>query len=282
MKQYLDIIEEIMEKGIDRPDRTGIGSRMLFERTMRFDLSQGFPIITAKKVPFNLIKAELLWFIKGSSDIKELHQNNCHIWDDDVNTARWRGKGKFEGDAGRIYGVQWRDWRAVENNGLVKKIDQLNHLIKNLKNDPLGRRHILTTWNPGELDQMVLPPCHDVITHFSVVNNKLSMFMYQRSCDMFLGVPFNISSSSLFLCLVAQAANFQPGEFIHQLGDAHIYLNHFAPVQEMLTRKDNLFPLPKLWLNPAIKSINDFGMEDIELKNYKFHPAIKAPLNVGV
>ena len=272
MKQYLDALKYILEKGMDKKDRTGTGARAVFGMQMRFNMKDGFPAVTTKKLAFNSMKAELLWFIKGSSDVKELQKLGCHIWDANAEADYWKPKARFPGDLGRIYGVQWRKWKA---NG--KEIDQLAEAIRLIKEEPDSRRIIVNAWNPGELDQMALPPCH-MFFQFFADNNKLSLQMYQRSCDMFLGVPFNIASYSLLLHMVAQVTDLKPYEFVHTLGDAHIYHNHFEQVKEQLSRKP--FTLPQLWLNPKIKNIDDFKMEDIKLENYQFHPAIKAQMAV--
>ncbi|MGB9609017.1 MAG: thymidylate synthase, partial [Minisyncoccia bacterium] len=210
---------------------------------------------------------------KGSSDINELHKLGSHIWDANAQADYWQPKAKFKGDVGRIYGVQWRSWQSPEG----KTIDQLKNVIEKIKQDPNDRRLIVSAWNPGELDQMALPPCH-ILFQFYVNQDKLSCMMYQRSCDMFLGVPFNIASYSLLLSMVAQVTGFKPKEFIHILADAHIYHNHFNQVKEQLLRHP--YPAPKLWLNPEIKNIDDFKMEDIKLIDYNFHPAIKAEMAV--
>lgn len=274
MKQYQDLLKKIMDEGVDRPDRTGVGSRAIFGQTMRFDMKDGFPAVTTKKLAFNSMKAELLWFLSGSSDNKILNGMGCHIWDGNANADYWKPKAKFEGDLGRVYGVQWRDWRSAFSN---VSIDQISNAIEQLKKNPGDRRIIVTAWNPGELDMMALPPCH-MFFHFFSVNGKLSLLMYQRSCDTFLGVPFNIASYSLLLHMVAQVVGLEPWEFVHVLGDTHIYLNHFDQVKEQIARE--LYPLPKLWLNPEIKNIFDFKMEDIKLIDYKYHPTIKAPMAV--
>ncbi len=273
MKQYLDVLREVLERGVDRPDRTGIGNRSVFVRQMRFDIAEGFPIITTKKVAFDLVKAELLWFISGSQDVKELQKLGCHIWDANANAEYWKVKAEFEGDVGRIYGVQWRKWRRSDGTAY----DQLGDVINRIKKNPSDRRLIVMAWNPGELEQMALPPCH-AFFQFFVANGRLSLQMYQRSCDMFLGVPFNIASYALLLHLVAQTTGLRPGEFIHTLGDVHIYLNHFEQAKTQLQREP--LPLPKLWLNPAVTSIDNFKMDDIQLINYRHHPAISAPMAV--
>lgn len=261
-------------------DRTGVGTRALFRRSMRFDLSTGkFPIVTTKKVYFYGVVAELIWFLKGISDNRELQKLGVHIWDGNANDPRWKEKAKFEGDLGRVYGVQWRNWQSP--NG---EVDQIEDLLKVLKNDPTNRRMLVTAWNPGELDQMALPPCHMFFQCFVRESKYLDLAMYQRSCDLFLGVPFNISSYALLLTLLARFTNLEPGELIHDLGDAHIYLNHIEQVKEQLSRET--FELPKLELDPSIKSIDDlkldkdFIKEKIRLVDYKSHPSIKAPMAV--
>src|SRR3989338_2439134 len=273
MKPYLDALKHILEKGVEKKDRTGVGTKAVFGMQMRFNMKDGFPAVTTKKLAFNSVKAELLWFIKGSSNVKELQEMGCHIWDANAEAPYWKPKARFPGDLGRIYGVQWRKWKNPEG----KEIDQLAEAIKIIKENPTSRRIIVSAWNPGELNQMALPPCH-AFFQFFVADGKLSLQMYQRSCDMFLGVPFNIASYSLLLHMVAQATNLKAGEFVHVLGDAHIYHNHFEQVKEQLLRKP--FPLPKLFLNPEIKNINDYKIEDIRLEKYEYHPAIKAPMAV--
>lgn len=273
MRKYLDALKYIMENGIDKPNRTGIDTRAVFGMQMRYKMEDGFPAITTKKLAFNSVKAELLWFISGSSDVKKLQEMGCRIWDANAEAPYWKPKAKFEGDLGRIYGVQWRRWRRPDGG----EVDQLKNLIERIKSDPYDRRLILNAWNPGELDEMALPPCHS-FSQFYVVNNKLSLQMYQRSCDMFLGVPFNIASYSLLLHMIAQVTNLEPGDFVHTLGDAHIYHNHFDQVKQQLSREP--LGLPRLRLNPDIQDIEGFKMEDIELEDYKFHPPIKAEMAV--
>ncbi len=274
MEKYLDILKLILEKGIDRPDRTGIGSRAYFGVTTRYNMEDGFPAVTTKKLAFNQVKAELLWFLTGSSDNKELQKLGCHIWDGNANADYWKPKAKFEGDLGRVYGVQWRKWKSPYSD---VPIDQIAKVIEGIKKNPHDRRLIVTAWNPAEIDMMALPPCH-LLFHFFSVEGKLSLYMYQRSCDTFLGVPFNIASYSLLLHMVAQVTGLKAWEFVHTLGDAHIYLNHFDQVKEQLARKP--MALPKLWLNPEIKNIDDFKMDDIKLIDYQSHPGISAPMAV--
>ena len=281
MKQYLDALKHVLENGADRKDRTGIGTRAVFGMQLRFNMEDGFPAVTTKKLAWNSVVSELLWFIEGSDDERRLAEilygtrdkDKKTIWTANAEADYWKPKSKFEGDLGRVYGVQWRKWRSPDG----KEVDQLANAIELIKTNPTSRRIIVNAWNAGELDKMALPPCH-VFFQFFVSDGKLSLQMYQRSCDMFLGVPFNIASYSLLLHMIAQVTGLKAGEFVHTLGDAHIYNNHFEQVKEQLTRKP--FPLPKLWLNPSIKNIDDFKMEDIKLENYNFHPPIKAPMAV--
>lgn len=273
MKQYLQALKYILENGSDRPNRTGIDQRGVFGMQMRYDLSEGFPAITTKKLAFKQVKAELLWFISGSSDNKELQELGCHIWDANADADYWKPKAKFEGDLGRVYGVQWRHW-----NGPKGEVDQLKTIIEKIKSDPFDRRLIVSAWNPGELSQMALPPCHVMYQFYVSNDHKLSVQMYQRSADMFLGVPFNIASYSLLLHMVAQVTDLEVGEFVHVLGDAHIYHNHFDQVKEQLSRKP--YELPKLELNSKVDDIDKFTMDDIKLVDYKYHPKIKAKMAV--
>ncbi len=281
MKQYLDALKHVMEHGTDRKDRTGVGTRAIFGMQLRFSMEDGFPAMTTKKLPWKSVASELLWFIEGSNDERRLaeilHETRDSIkktiWTANAEAEYWKPRAKFEGDLGRVYGVQWRKWKSPDG----KEIDQLANAIKLIKADPTSRRIIVTAWNPGELEQMALPPCH-AFFQFFVANGKLSLQMYQRSCDMFLGVPFNIASYSLLLHMVAQVTNLEAGDFVHVLGDAHIYHNHFEQVKEQMKREP--LPLPKLRLNPAIKNIDGFKMEDIKLENYESHPPIKAEMAV--
>lgn len=273
MKQYLSALRFVYNKGVDRPTRTGISERALFGMQIRYAMADGFPAVTTKKLAFESVKAELLWFLKGSSDVKELQKMGSHIWDANANAPYWKPKARFEGDLGRIYGVQWRHWKTPEG----KEIDQLASIIERIRIQPYDRRLIVSAWNAGELGEMALPPCH-VLFQFFVEDDTLSLQMYQRSADMFLGVPFNIASYALLLTMVAQVTGLKAGEFIHTLGDAHIYLNHLNQVKEQLTRKP--YPLPQLWLNPERTSIDAFTMDDIKLLNYHHHPSIKAPMAV--
>lgn len=296
MKQYHDILRQVLNDGIDREDRTGVGTRSLFGLQMRFDLQEGFPAVTTKKLAWKAVVSELLWFIEGSGDerrLAEINSSPTTIWTANAEAEYWKPKAKFEGDLGRVYGVQWRHWRkydemlvmgdAHNKDGYKRiavdrgEIDQLAGLIEGIKNDPNGRRHILTAWNVAELDQMALPPCH-CFAQFFVHNGKLSCQMYQRSADLFLGVPFNIASYALLTHMIAQVCDLNVGELIMTFGDAHIYKNHFDQVNEQLVREP--YTLPTLWLNPNIKNIDDFRMENIDLDDYVSHGTIKAPMAV--
>lgn len=273
---YLDALRNIMDNGVDRDDRTGVGTRALFGLQMRFLMKDGFPALTTKKLAFKAVKSELLWIIEGSGDdnrLKELNGSEKTIWTANAEAPYWTPKAAFPGDLGRVYGVQWRAWKKPDGS----TVDQLADVIEMIKKDPNSRRLIVTAWNPGELSEMALPPCH-MFFQFFVADGRLSLFMHQRSCDMFLGVPFNIASYSLLLHMVAQATGLEAHEFVHSLGDAHIYNNHFDAVQEQLTREP--LPFPELWLNPQVKNIDSFTMDDIRLENYQSHEAIKAPMAV--
>lgn len=281
MKQYLDALRHVLENGAERRDRTGVGTKAVFGMQLRFNVEEGFPAVTTKKLPWKSVASELLWFIEGSDDERRLAEilhgardsGKSTIWTANAEADYWKPKAKFPGDLGRVYGVQWRRWKAPDG----REIDQLANAINMIKENPASRRIIVTAWNPGEIGQMALPPCH-AFFQFFVADGKLSLQMYQRSCDMFLGVPFNIASYSLLLHMVAQITSLKPFEFVHTLGDAHIYNNHFGQVKEQMSRKP--LPLPKLCLNPKIKNIGDFTMDDIKLENYQFHPPIKAEMAV--
>ena len=289
-KAYLDALKDILENGEDRPDRTGTGTRSIFGLQMRFDLSQGFPAVTTKKLAWKACVSELLWFIEGSGDelrLREILHGDRNsqkktIWTDNALAPYWLAKKlkRSVGDLGRIYGVQWRRWRKPLiriNKVVLQNHDQLIDLIAGIKEDPHSRRHVLTAWNPGELELMALPPCH-ILSQFWVNNGKLSCHMYQRSADMFLGIPFNIASYALFTHMIAQVCNLEVGDLIISVGDAHIYNNHFDQVREQLGRKP--FPLPTLVLNPDVSVIMNFDMEDIKLENYQSHESITAPMAV--
>lgn len=340
MKQYHDALRQIMDEGVDRPDRTGTGTRSIFGLQMRFDLSEGFPAITTKKLAWRAVTSELLFFIEGSGDEHRLREilhgdrdsEKPTIWTENAQAPYWKPKAKYDGDLGRVYGQQWRKFPKPPVGFLdrIKQVftgpeyvDQIAVLIDGIKSDPYGHRHVLTAWNPGELDQMALPPCHmfaqfyvspmskaemkkaysayrkslsleirkeldkqfeakspikDRMVALNLPTEKLSCQMYQRSADFFLGVPFNIASYSLFTHMIAQVCGLAVGEFVHTFGDAHIYHNHFDQVVEQLNRTE--YPLPTLWLNPEVKTIDGFTMDDINLVGYQSHPAIKAKMAV--
>lgn len=264
MKQYLDLLDHVLKNGVEKSDRTGTGTISVFGYQMRFNLEDGFPVMTTKKLHLRSIIHELLWFLNGDTNIKYLNENKVRIWDE------WADE---NGDLGHIYGYQWRSWPA--NDGT--HIDQISGVIDSIKNNPDSRRHLVNAWNVGELDKMALPPCH-IMFQFYVANGKLSLQMYQRSADIFLGVPFNIASYALLLLMVAQVTGLQPGEFVHTFGDAHIYLNHIDQVKLQLTREP--FPLPVMKLNPEVKNIFEFKFENFELSGYQSHPHIKGEISV--
>lgn len=311
---YLDLLKKIMTEGNNKDDRTGTGTRSLFGAQMRFDLSRGFPILTTKRVAFGLIKSELLWFLKGDTNIRFLLEHHNHIWDEWafanwINSDEYQGPDmtnfglrsqkdpdfnqlyqeqmhKFDqqilqdsnfaakyGNLGNVYGAQWRHWQKRDGGF----IDQIKHVIWQIKEHPESRRMIVTAWNPEDVPSSALPPCH-VLFQFYVAQGKLSLQLYQRSGDMFLGVPFNIASYSLLLSLIARQTGLKVGEFVHTLGDAHIYRNHSAQVKQQLNRQP--YDSPQLWLNPDKKEISDFAMADIKLLNYQHHSSIKAPVAV--
>jgi thymidylate synthase len=264
MQQYLDLLRHILDMGVQKHDRTGTGTISCFGYQMRFDLQQGFPLVTTKKVHTKSIIHELLWFLKGETNIKYLKENNVSIWDEWANG---------DGELGPVYGKQWRSWEGKDG----KVIDQISDLIKQIKNNPDSRRLIVSAWNVTDLSEMALMPCHTLF-QFYVANGKLSCQLYQRSADVFLGVPFNIASYALLTMMIAQVCDLEAGEFIHTFGDVHIYNNHMEQVKLQLSRTP--YPLPKIKLNPSIKSIFDFKFEDFTLENYQSHPAIKAPVAV--
>lgn len=304
MKTYLDALQYVLDHGVERSDRTGTGTLSVFGMQQRYDLSKGFPAVTTKKLAWRSVVSELLWMLEGSGDEKRLREllhgsrdsEKGTIWTANSTADYWKKHARFEGDLGRIYGVQWRKWRSVKDSivGSFKdsfgnyfsstssgtqsvEIDQLKQLIDGIHRDPYGRRHILSAWNPGELQEMALPPCH-CFAQFFVADGKLSCQMYQRSCDMFLGVPFNIASYSLLTAMIAQVCGLEVGEFVHVLGDAHIYLNHIEQVKEQLQREP--LPAPTLWLNPARTEITLFTMDDIRLENYTSLSSISASMAV--
>ncbi len=264
MNNYLELLESVLNHGVKKEDRTGTGTLSYFGAQLRFDLSTGFPAVTTKKLFMKGVIHELLWFIQGSSNIRYLQENGVHIWDE------WADP---EGELGPVYGVQWRSWPDAQGN----PIDQLQNVIDNLVKNPDSRRHIVSSWNVGQLEMMALPPCH-ALFQFHVANGVLSCQLYQRSADLFLGVPFNIASYALLTHMVAQVCGYEVGDFVHTFGDAHIYLNHLEQVRLQLSRKP--MPLPTLELNPEIRNIDDFRYEDIKLVNYQSHPKISASISV--
>jgi thymidylate synthase len=264
MKQYLDLLREIMDHGVVKSDRTGVGTKSIFGHQMRFDLSEGFPLLTTKKVHLRSIIHELLWFISGDTNIGYLHDNKVSIWDE------WADE---NGDLGPVYGKQWRSWQTPDG----RSIDQLSDVIRTIRENPDSRRMIVCAWNPSDVDKMALPPCH-CFFQFYVAEGRLSCQLYQRSADTFLGVPFNIASYALLTMMIAQVCDLKPGEFVHTTGDTHIYLNHFDQVREQLSREPR--PLPVMKLNPEVRSIFDFKYEDFTLEGYDPWPAIKAPVAV--
>lgn len=264
MQQYLNLLDFVLKNGIKKEDRTGTGTLSVFGYQMRFNLADGFPLMTTKKLHLRSIIHELLWFLQGSTNVKYLRENKVTIWDE------WA---KQDGELGPVYGFQWRKWPRHDGT----HIDQIKQVIESIKTNPNSRRHIVSAWNVGELDLMVLPPCH-LMFQFYVANGKLSCQMYQRSCDIFLGVPFNIASYALLLMMIAQVTGLKPGEFIHTLGDAHIYLNHLEQVSLQLSRSPK--PLPNMNINPEVNDIQKFRFEDFSLSNYQSHPHIKGEISV--
>ncbi len=293
MRQYLAILRKAMDTGADRSDRTGTGTRAIFGETMRFRMSDGFPAVTTKRLAFRSVLGELLWFIAGSSDVNELHALGVRIWDGNAYAPYWLPRARFDGDAGRNYGQQWRDWIAPDG----RHVDQLRDVVAGLVASPESRRHVVTAWNPGELDRTSLPACH-ALFQFFVADGRLSVMMYQRSCDLFLGVPFNMAQYALLLYLVAQFTGLVAHELIHVLADAHVYRDHFDAVREQLTREP--YPSPRLALDPSLRSLDDVvaRYRDIvdrarggekpgplldavaRLEQYQFHPPIEAKMAV--
>lgn len=303
MKQYLDALQYVLDNGQQVGDRTGVGTISCFGLQQRYNLAESFPAVTTKKLAWRACVGELLWMIEGSGSERRLAEithgsadGTVTIWTPNALAPYWKPRAKFEGDLGRVYGVQWRHWRthhareagsytndfghtySIPAGVVEQEVDQLALLIAGLKKDPHGRRHVLTAWNPGELDQMALPPCHVLAQFYVSTDGKLSCQMYQRSCDMFLGVPFNIASYSLLTHLIAQVCDLQVGEFVHVLGDAHIYLNHIEQVKVQLAREP--MPAPQLLLNTDIKDITKFTMADIALDGYTSHQSIRAEMAV--
>ncbi len=264
MKQYLDLLSHVMEHGVEKRDRTGTGTISTFGYQMRFDLSERFPVMTTKKLHLKSIIHELLWFLSGSTNVRYLQENGVRIWNEwaDAN-----------GNLGPVYGYQWRSWPSADG----RNIDQVKGAVSSLRNNPDSRRHIISAWNVGEIEKMALPPCH-ILFQFYVADGRLSCQLYQRSADIFLGVPFNIASYSLLTLMMAQVTGLKPGEFIHTLGDAHIYLNHIDQVKLQLTREPR--PLPLMHLNPEVKDIFEFRYEDFTLTGYDPHPVIKGDISV--
>ena len=264
MKAYHDLLQQVLDHGVDRGDRTGTGTRSIFGYQMRFDLAEGFPLVTTKKIHLKSVIHELLWFLKGDSNVRYLQENGVRIWNE------WADA---EGNLGPVYGVQWRSWGTASG----ETIDQIATVVDQIQRNPQSRRLMVSAWNVGEIEQMALPPCH-VLFQFYVAAGRLSCQLYQRSADLFLGVPFNIASYALLTQMIAQVCGLAPGDFVHTLGDAHIYHNHFDQVREQLSREAR--PLPRMALNPAVASIFDFTYDDFTLTGYDPHPAIKAPIAV--
>lgn len=264
MRQYLDLMERALREGVEKHDRTGTGTLSIFGHQMRFDLAEGFPMVTTKKLHLKSIIHELLWFLKGDTNIAYLQEHGVRIWDE------WADE---EGDLGPVYGKQWRSWVAPDG----RVIDQISNLIRDIKKTPDSRRLIVSAWNPADVPKMALPPCH-CLFQFYVAEGKLSCQLYQRSADIFLGVPFNIASYALLTLMVAQVTDLKPGEFIHTFGDAHLYLNHMEQAQQQLARAP--YPLPRMKINPDVKDVFGFRFEDFTLENYQAHPHIKAQVAV--
>lgn len=264
MRQYLNLLQHVLDNGMRKEDRTGVGTISLFGHQMRFDLAEGFPLVTTKKVHVRSIIYELLWFLRGDTNIRFLQDHNVSIWDE------WADE---DGELGPVYGHQWRSWTAAGG----RTIDQIANVVEEIKRNPDSRRLIVSAWNVGEIERMALPPCH-CLFQFYVADGRLSCQLYQRSADIFLGVPFNIASYALLTLMLAQVTNYQPGEFVHTLGDAHLYLNHIEQARLQLSREP--YPLSEMRLNPAVHSIFDFDYKDFELVDYRFHPRIAAPIAV--
>lgn len=264
MRQYLDLLQHILDRGVIKDDRTGTGTLSVFGYQMRFDLQQGFPLLTTKKLHLKSIIYELLWFLRGDTNVRFLQENGVHIWDE------WADE---HGELGPVYGSQWRSWKTADG----RTIDQIAQVVHQIQTNPNSRRLIVSAWNPSEVESMALPPCH-ALFQFYVAQGKLSCQLYQRSADVFLGVPFNIASYALLTLMMAQVCNLQPGEFVHTFGDVHLYRNHIEQARLQLTRQP--YPLPQMKLNPRTRSIFDFRYEDFELVNYQAHPHIKAEVSV--
>jgi thymidylate synthase len=264
MQTYLDLLRDVRDHGVTKTDRTGTGTRSVFGRQVRFDLSLGFPAVTTKRLHMKSVIYELLWFLQGSTNVRWLQERGVSIWDE------WADE---HGELGRVYGAQWRSWRGADG----QVVDQIERLVKSLREQPDSRRHIVSAWNAAEVDEMALPPCHTMF-QFYVAEGRLSCQLYQRSADLFLGVPFNIASYALLTHMVAQVCGYQAGDFVHTFGDCHLYLNHLEQVELQLSRQP--YPLPQLKINPQRKRLEDFVYEDFELVNYQHHPGISAPIAV--
>jgi len=264
MREFLDLLQDVIDHGTDKSDRTGTGTRSVFGRQIRFDLSKGFPALTTKKLHLKSIIVELLWFLRGDTNVQYLHDHGVTIWDE------WADA---QGNLGPVYGSQWRSWPAPDGTS----IDQIQQILHSLKNNPDSRRHLVCAWNVGLVDQMALPPCH-CLFQFYVANGKLSCQLYQRSADIFLGVPFNIASYALLTLMLCQVLDLQPGEFVHTFGDLHLYSNHFEQAQLQLSREPRAWP--RMWINPEVKNLFSFRYEDFRLEEYDPHPTIKAPIAV--
>ncbi len=264
MRQYLNLLQRILDEGVRRADRTGVGTLGLFGHQMRFDLGQGFPLLTTKKLHVKSIIHELLWFLSGETNIRYLRENGVRIWD------AWADE---KGDLGPVYGAQWRSWPAPDG----RRVDQMARLVEGIRRDPYSRRHIVTAWNPAEVDRMALPPCH-CLFQFHVAEGRLSCQLYQRSADVFLGVPFNIASYALLTHMIAQVTDLAPGAFIHSFGDVHLYLNHVEQARRQLAREPR--PLPRLEINPDVRNLFDFVYDDFRITGYDPHPHIKAEVAV--
>lgn len=264
MRQYLDLLEDVLERGVQKQDRTGVGTLSIFGHQVRFDLAEGYPLLTTKKVFVKGVIHELLWMLRGDTNIEYLNRHGVHIWDD------WADE---EGELGPVYGAQWREWKG----GAGETVDQIQWVVNEIKRNPNSRRLVVSAWNAAEIDRMSLPPCHTLF-QFHVSQGRLSCQLYQRSADLFIGVPFNIASYALLTMMIAHVTDLEPGEFIHTFGDTHLYLNHLEQARLQLTREPR--PLPEMQLNPDVKSIFDFRYEDFALHNYDPHPHIKAPVAV--
>lgn len=264
MRQYLDLMGHVLKNGVHKEDRTGVGTLSVFGHQMRFDLAEGFPVVTTKKLHLHSIIHELLWFLRGETNIRYLKDNRVRIWDE------WADE---EGELGPVYGYQWRSWPAADG----RTIDQMSQILHALRNNPDSRRHIVSAWNVADVERMALPPCHTLF-QFYVAEDRLSCQLYQRSADIFLGVPFNIASYALLTMMVAQVTGYEPGDFVHTFGDAHLYFNHLDQARTQLAREP--MPLPQMRLNPEVTDLFSFRYEDFELVSYQYHPHIKAPIAV--